>query len=296
MDNQLVEDSYKLISKIYYLINSEGDQSSLAEARNKAVAFALGSKEPSILIELLNLDPLLYSNGVLSGVVDEVLSNESFAKTPKGKHLTALKQYAIENPEFQKINGYSILETINDQNKFRAKVEECESLIEVLTCSGSLEFKSSLEAKRKELNSAAADANCCANSLKGWKSEELFEQAKMAYFNEYKIEEFKVYYDKGSEKNAISDKFNAHLIDKKLDPYKKPSEDYEPVGLLMHGPVDVQFLSASCSIEDCPKEGEDAIAIAWYGVLGDKELTAQGMAYMNLGFEMMQNNELSSIL
>lgn len=287
MSNKLVEDSYKLASKLRYLSNSKEGELYLNDAIDEAVAFAHGSKEPSILIELLNLNPLLYSKGILSGVVDDVLEDGSFAKTAKGKHLSALKQYALEASDFERKNDCAMLYAISSENKNKIRAHKCELMINDLEELEDPDFNGLLQAKKFERNSCLFSKDNFANMLKGFETGKMFKEARLEYLDEVRMEEFRRFNGEGSVEKIIASKLNAHLINSTLHFAEETSKDYLPITLSKKDSSERQHLVVMCALKDGLISDEDANK--HFKELGEQELSEAGKACISLGIEIMAN-------
>ena len=287
MSNKLVEDSYKLASKLTYLSNSKEGALYLNDAIDEAVAYAIGSKEPSILIELLNLNPLLYSNGTLKGVVDDVLEDGSFAKTAKGKHLSALKQYALEASDFERKNGCAMLYAISSENKSKIRAHKCELMINDLEELEDPDFNGLLQAKKFERNSCLFSKDNFANMLKGFETGKMFKEARLEYLDEVRMEEFRRFNGEGSVEKIIASKLNAHLINSTLHFSDETSKDYLPITLSKKDSSERQYLVVRCALKDGLISDEDAND--HFKELGEQELSEAGKACISLGREIMAN-------
>ena len=284
MNNKIVEDSYKLASKLTYLSNSKEGELYLNDAIDEAVAFAHGSKEPSILIELLNLNPLLYSKGILSGVVDEVLADGSFEKTAKGKHLSALKQYALEAPYFENKNGCQMFFAISSQNKAKNKANACMSIIADLVDLADPDFNGALQSKITERETCISSMEAYSSMLKGFETGKMFKSARFAYLNEASQERLK---SEGKQHNVVSAQFNAHLINSTLHFAEETSKDYLPITLSKKDSSERQHLVVMCALKDGLISDEDANK--HFKELGEQELSEAGKACISFGKEIMAN-------
>ena len=288
MNNKIVEDSYKLASKLTYLSNSKEGELYLNDAIDEAVAFAHGSKEPSILIELLNLNPLLYSKGILSGVVDEVLADGSFAKTAKGKHLSALKQYALEAPYFENKNGCQMLFAISSQNKAKNKANACMSIIADLVDLADPDFNGALQSKITERETCISSMEAYSSMLKGFETGKMFKSARFAYLNEASQERLK---SEGKQQNVVSAQFNAHLINSTMHFAEETPNDYFFFNTKVLNSSEMKYLETRCALKDGFISYDEANE--QFKELGNQELTQVGKDCLNIGREIMANAESS---
>ena len=78
------------------------------DLREKALAFAVGAKDPNFLIELLTLNPKLIEAPSFKNVVQGYLQNNVNFETPEYFHLAGLIAYATQKDDFFITNGIDL--------------------------------------------------------------------------------------------------------------------------------------------------------------------------------------------